>query len=60
MVSRTISEMIRRVLDLSWASSALGCEAETWHACGLTHDITCLIALPLPAASIAWKINGNA
>ena len=27
----------------------------TWQPCGLTPDITCLIAPSLPAASIAWK-----
>jgi len=35
-------------------------EAETWQPCGLTPDITCLIAPSLPAASMAWKISSSA
>ena len=31
----------------------------TWQPCGLTPDITCLIAPSLPAASIAWKISST-
>ena len=32
----------------------------TWTPCGLTPDITCSIALSLPAASIAWKTTSSA
>ena len=32
----------------------------TWQPCGLTPDMTCLIAPSLPAASIAWKISSTA
>ena len=41
----------------SWSSSSLdGALNEwTWQPCGLTPDITCLMAPSLPAASIAWN-----
>ena len=32
----------------------------TSQPCGLTPDMTCLMALSLPAASIAWKISSTA
>ena len=32
----------------------------TWTPCGLTPDMTCSIALSLPAASIAWKTTSSA
>ena len=39
-------------------SAALGClKLNTWQPCGLTPDITCLMALSFPAASIAWMIR---
>ena len=46
----------------SWSSSsALGClKLNTWQPWGFTPDITCLMALSLPAASIAWKISSSA
>ena len=45
----------------SCASSAvLGClKLKTWQPCGFTPDITCLMALSLPAASMAWKISSS-
>ncbi len=46
----------------SWPSSSLdGClNACTSVPCGFTPDMTCLIALSLPAASIPWKISSSA
>ncbi len=45
----------------SWSrSSGDGALNEkTWHPCGLTPDMTCLIAPSFPAASIAWKMRSN-
>ena len=31
----------------------------TWQPCGLTPDMTCLIVLSLPAASMAWKTSSS-
>src|SRR5260221_12983616 len=33
---------------------------DTSHDCGFTPDITCLIRLSLPAASMAWTISSTA
>src|SRR5437667_2563730 len=42
-------------------SSAEGALNEnTWQPCGFTPDITCLIVLALPAASLAWKLSSSA
>ena len=45
----------------SWSSSSLtgALKANTWQPCGLTPDITCLMAPSLPAASIAWKMSST-
>ena len=45
----------------SWLrSSADGClKATTWHPCGLTPDITCLMVPSLPAASMAWSTTST-
>ena len=46
----------------SWSSSSgEGCwKLTTCTPCGLTPDMTCLIALSLPAASIAWNTARSA
>ena len=46
----------------SWSSSSADgfLNETTWTPCGFTPDITCLIALSLPAASIAWKTTSSA
>ena len=45
----------------SWSSSSFegALKAATWQPCGLTPDMTCLIAPSFPAASIAWKIRST-
>ena len=45
----------------SWSSSSAdgALNEYTWQPCGLTPDITCLMAPSLPAASMAWKISST-
>ena len=46
----------------SWSSSSSegALNEKTWHPWGFTPDMTCLIVLSFPAASIAWKTRSSA
>ena len=52
--------VVRHMKSWSSSSSEGALNEYTWHPCGFTPDITCLIVLSLPAASIAWKIRRSA